>query len=54
MNENTLKSVLVVDDEPDICELAEITLNRMGLQTQSANDLTTAKKYCQPKASTSV
>ncbi|VAW56645.1 Type IV fimbriae expression regulatory protein PilR [hydrothermal vent metagenome] len=44
MNENTLKSVLVVDDEPDICELAEITLSRMGLQTQSANDLTTAKK----------
>lgn len=36
--------VLVVDDEPDICELAEITLNRMGLQTQSANDISTAKK----------
>jgi len=36
--------VLVVDDEPDICELAEITLNRMGLKTQSANDIGTAKK----------
>jgi len=36
--------VLIVDDEPDICELAEITLNRMGLQTQSANDISTAKK----------
>ncbi len=44
MNENPLKSVLVVDDEPDICELAEITLNRMGLRTQSANDVTTAKR----------
>jgi len=44
MNENTLKSVLVVDDEPDICELAEITLSRMGLQTRSANDISTAKK----------
>jgi len=38
------KLVLIVDDEPDICELAEITLNRMGLKTQSANDITTAKK----------
>ncbi len=44
MNENPLKSVLVVDDEPDICELAEITLNRMGLRTQSANDVSTAKR----------
>jgi len=45
MNENTIKSVLVIDDEPDICELAEITLNRMGLKTQTANDITTAKQF---------
>lgn len=29
------KRVLVVDDEPDICELLEITLQRMGLETVS-------------------
>ena len=34
---------LIVDDEPDICELLEITLNRMGIQTQSAGTVTTAK-----------
>ena len=44
MNENTLKSVLVIDDEPDICELAEITLSRMGLKAQTANDVATAKQ----------
>ena len=30
------KRVLVVDDEPDICELLEITLGRMGLDSNSA------------------
>lgn len=30
------KHVLIIDDEPDICELIEITLTRMGFQTQSA------------------
>lgn len=30
------KQVLIIDDEPDICELIEITLMRMGFQTQSA------------------
>ncbi|MFK5947909.1 MAG: sigma-54 dependent transcriptional regulator [Methylococcales bacterium] len=34
---------LIVDDEPDICELAEITLNRMNIDTRSANDLQTAR-----------
>ena len=33
------KTVLIVDDEPDIRELLEITLNRMGLETRSAADL---------------
>ena len=30
---------LIVDDEPDIRELLEITLGRMGLETRSAADL---------------
>jgi two-component system response regulator PilR (NtrC family) len=35
---------LVVDDEPDIRELLEITLLRMGIDTQSAQDLAQAKQ----------
>lgn len=35
--------ILIVDDEPDIRELLEITLGRMSLQTSSAQDLTSAK-----------
>ena len=34
--------VLIVDDEPDILELLEITLSRMGLQTRPAANLTAA------------
>lgn len=34
--------VLIVDDEPDIRELLEITLGRMGLETASAADLAEA------------
>lgn len=41
---NSKKNVLIIDDEPDICQLAEITLTRMGLHTQSAHDLKTAKR----------
>lgn len=37
------KKVLIIDDEPDICELIEITLMRMGLQTQSAQNISDAK-----------
>lgn len=36
--------ILIVDDEPDIRELLEITLSRMSLQTVSAEDLTTARR----------
>lgn len=36
--------VLIVDDEPDIRELLEITLGRMSLDTTSAKDLKTAKQ----------
>ena len=34
---------LIVDDEPDIRELLEITLTRMGVDTQSAADLSAAR-----------
>ena len=35
---------LIVDDEPDICELLELTLNRMDINTLAAGDLKTAYK----------
>ncbi len=35
---------LIVDDEPDIRELLEITLSRMGIDSKSAEDLSNAKK----------
>ncbi|MDQ7090970.1 MAG: sigma-54 dependent transcriptional regulator [Methylococcales bacterium] len=35
---------LIIDDEPDICELLEITLNRMGIETESAANVANAKK----------
>jgi two-component system response regulator PilR (NtrC family) len=40
---NTAARVLVVDDEPDIRELLEITLARMGLETVAAADLAEAR-----------
>ncbi|MFV2033196.1 MAG: sigma-54-dependent transcriptional regulator, partial [Gammaproteobacteria bacterium] len=39
--------VLVVDDEPDIRELLEITLLRMGLDTRCAEDFSSATRYLQ-------
>jgi len=39
----TEKIALIVDDEPDIRELLEITLGRMGLATVAAADVTSAK-----------
>ncbi|MFT5221571.1 MAG: two-component system response regulator PilR (NtrC family) [Planctomycetota bacterium] len=38
------KSILIVDDEPDIRELIEITLQRMGLDTQCAEDYSQATR----------
>ena len=35
---------LIVDDEPDIRELLEITLNRMDIQTRSVEDISAAKR----------
>src|ERR1700723_464817 len=37
-------AVLVVDDEPDICELLSITLRRMELNPRTANTLATAQR----------
>jgi two-component system response regulator PilR (NtrC family) len=34
---------LVIDDEPDICELLTLTLGRMDVRTESAVDVTSAK-----------
>ncbi|HUO82877.1 MAG TPA: sigma-54 dependent transcriptional regulator [Gammaproteobacteria bacterium] len=36
--------VLIVDDEPDLCELLSITLGRMDLATRTANDLAGARR----------
>ena len=44
MNANTEPRVLIVDDEPDLCELLAITLNGMGLSSDSAGNLTDAKR----------
>ncbi len=35
---------LVIDDEPDICELLNLTLGRMDIDTETANDVKTAKE----------
>jgi two-component system response regulator PilR (NtrC family) len=40
----TRQRVLIVDDEPDIRELLEITLLRMGLETRSAEDYSEATR----------
>ena len=34
---------LVVDDEPDICELLAMTLERMNIPAETCNDVTTAR-----------
>ncbi len=34
---------LIVDDEPDICELLELTLGRMNIETRSAKNLADAR-----------
>ena len=44
------QQVLIVDDEPDIRELLEITLLRMGLETRSAEDYTSATQLLQEES----
>ncbi len=41
--------VLIVDDETDICDLLAITLARKDIQSDSANDIATAKKLLAQK-----
>ncbi len=41
------KRVLIIDDEPDIRELVEITLGRMHLDTDCAENITRAKQLLQ-------
>ena len=40
----TQKTALIIDDEPDIRELLEITLGRMDIDTKSAEDVSSAKE----------
>lgn len=42
-------NALIIDDEPDIRELLEITLNRMDIQCVCVNDLTSAAKELKTK-----
>ena len=46
----TRQRVLIVDDEPDIRELLEITLSRMGLETRSAEDYNNATRILHDEA----
>jgi two-component system response regulator PilR (NtrC family) len=45
-----IKNVLVIDDEPDIRELLEITLGRMDLNAVSTCDVASAKQALERKA----
>ncbi|NND35671.1 MAG: sigma-54-dependent Fis family transcriptional regulator [Gammaproteobacteria bacterium] len=38
---------LVVDDEPDICELLSMTLDRMNVEAQTCGDVTSAREMLQ-------
>ena len=42
--------VLVIDDEPDIRELLDLTLSRMGLDVTTAEDLTEARQALQDQS----
>lgn len=44
MSKKQTFKALIVDDEPDIRELLDITLSRMDIDTQLAEDITQAKK----------
>jgi two-component system response regulator PilR (NtrC family) len=37
-------AVLIVDDEPDLCELLSITLRRMDLDSRTANTIADAQR----------
>jgi len=41
---------LVIDDEPDICELLTLTLARMDIQTETAEDVASAKSLLESRS----
>ena len=43
-------AVLVIDDEPDLCELLSITLQRMDLNPRTANTVAAAQTVAQGRA----
>lgn len=43
MNSSMVKNILIVDDEPDIRELLEITLSRMSLEPTAVGNINDAK-----------
>ena len=45
-----IKNALIIDDEPDIWELLEITLMRMGIDTESASNLKEAAHLLKEKS----
>ena len=46
----SINNVLIIDDEPDIRELLELTLSRMGLDTTCTADVKTAKDALENKS----
>ncbi|TDJ48069.1 MAG: sigma-54-dependent Fis family transcriptional regulator [Gammaproteobacteria bacterium] len=40
---------LIVDDEPDICELLAMTLERMNIPAETCNDVTTARRMLEAR-----
>ena len=43
---------LIVDDEPDICELLSLTLARMGVDSSAVHDLASARRELQGRRTT--
>jgi len=41
---------LVIDDEPDICELLSLTLGRMDIRTETAINVSSAKSFLQSRS----
>ncbi len=46
---NHALSALIIDDEPDICELLDMTLSRMNIQCSIANNVLNAKTLLERK-----
>src|SRR5690606_12543288 len=50
LNSDSIPHVLIVDDEPDITELLELTLARMGMHVTSALSIAGAKAMLQSQS----